>query len=464
MDLNLGTDLMQSFSTPSTMLEDLMDVIRSTRNLSRKFLHLLLIEQLLKLNLSFGVAEVYYGLEFLPRCKRLRDLNLSYLRHIEAGQIIPIMSYLPALVCLNLAMSATNDALLRKVAGCCPNLVELNLQSTYISDDGVMSLCGDGDRCGVAGVEGCLKLRRLTVAETRVSWVGAYQLVRGLPLLSDFDYDKIFQVFEHLDPSSLASFVGEERNRPLKLRALYSTTPSIRGESIDAAAVLCPNVEILSVMNCWMDNDAFYKFMQFEHLKTLTIFNSEGKTIDYGEGILPLLQIIGGTLENLILSKFAVVDIVSLGRSCPHLRKIALSSIQELQTNLHGPEDGIFKMLTNVELWLEDDPHSGSYHVLLQLLQNAVLLENLLIKKSTAIDHELLKKIWLTNPMQRVSRILLDSCSGICGNALNDLFRMENDLTTIRIWSCPKVDQVVRRGLMNYIKENNLYVYLEWFE
>lgn len=64
-------------------------------------------------------------------------------------------------------------------------------------------------------------------------------------------------------------------------------------------------------MNCWMDNDAFYKFMQFEHLKTLTIFNSEGKTIDYGEGILPLLQIIGGTLENLILSKFAVVDIVS---------------------------------------------------------------------------------------------------------------------------------------------------------
>lgn len=84
-----------------------------------------------------------------------------------------------------------------------------------------------------------------------------------------------------------------------------------------------------------------------------------------------------------------------LGRSCPHLRKIALSSIQELQTNLHGPEDGIFKMLTNVELWLEDDPHSGSYHVLLQLLQNAVLLENLLIKKSTAIDHELLKKIWL---------------------------------------------------------------------
>lgn len=54
-----------------------MDVIRSTRNLSRKFLHLLLIEQLLKLNLSFGVAEVYYGLEFLPRCKVRVNVGLD---------------------------------------------------------------------------------------------------------------------------------------------------------------------------------------------------------------------------------------------------------------------------------------------------------------------------------------------------------------------------------------------------
>lgn len=61
--------------------------------------------------------------------------------------------------------------------------------------------------------------------------------------------------------------------------------------------------------NCWMDNDTFYKFMQFEHLKTLTIFNSEGKTIDYGDGILPLLQVVGPTLENLILSKFDEVDL-----------------------------------------------------------------------------------------------------------------------------------------------------------
>lgn len=65
-------------------------------------------------------------------------------------------------------------------------------------------------------------------------------------------------------------------------------------------------------MNCWMDNDTFYKFMQFEHLKTLSIFNSEGKTIDYEDGVQIVLQIVGPTLENLILSNFSSVDLISM--------------------------------------------------------------------------------------------------------------------------------------------------------
>jgi hypothetical protein len=64
-------------------------------------------------------------------------------------------------------------------------------------------------------------------------------------------------------------------------------------------------------MNSWIDNEIFYKFMQFENLKSLTLFNSEGKTIDYDEGVLPVLQVVGPNLENLILSKFLEVDLVS---------------------------------------------------------------------------------------------------------------------------------------------------------
>lgn len=188
----------------------------------------------------------------------------------------------------------------------CPNLVELNLTSCNITDQGLLSLCGVGSEEN--GVQRCRRLQRLLITETRATWIGALTILQHVPSLTDFDFDKIFQVFEHLDPKSV---INSETHALLKIRSLYSTTPRVRGDSIDAAAALCPNIEILSVMNAWMDNDTFYKFMQFERLKSLTIVNSEGMTIDFDEGVLPILQVIGMNLENLILNKFESVDIVS---------------------------------------------------------------------------------------------------------------------------------------------------------
>lgn len=46
----------------------------------------------------------------------------------------------------------------------------------------MQSLCGDGESCGVASVGGCLKLQRLIITETRVTWSGAYTVVHGLYL------------------------------------------------------------------------------------------------------------------------------------------------------------------------------------------------------------------------------------------------------------------------------------------
>lgn len=78
----------------------------------------------------------------------------------------------------------------------CPNLCELNLQSTYITDDGLFSLCGQDEGCGMTGVNGCPNLQRLIVSETRVTWIGAYEVIKCLQQLRDFDFDKIFQVHD----------------------------------------------------------------------------------------------------------------------------------------------------------------------------------------------------------------------------------------------------------------------------
>jgi hypothetical protein len=79
--------------------------------------------------------------------------------------------------------------LLGKIGLSCPNLLELNLAATPITDKGLVQLCvaEDGHRL-------CQNLRRLVVADTAVTAAGATVVLQSLPNLLEFDYDHIFDV------------------------------------------------------------------------------------------------------------------------------------------------------------------------------------------------------------------------------------------------------------------------------
>jgi hypothetical protein len=79
--------------------------------------------------------------------------------------------------------------LLVQIGLACPNLRELNLASTPITDRGLVQLCvaEDGHRL-------CQNLLRLFVADTAVTTDGATVVLQSLPNLREFDYDHIFDV------------------------------------------------------------------------------------------------------------------------------------------------------------------------------------------------------------------------------------------------------------------------------
>lgn len=66
--------------------------------------------------------------------------------------------------------------------------------------------------------------------------------------------------------------------------------------------------------------------------------------------------------------------------------------------------------------------------------------------------------------MPHLSRLTLDQCTEICGMAILEFLQMENELSTIRLWSCSKVTEEWRGRLRDTIATNNYDVYLEWFE
>lgn len=79
--------------------------------------------------------------------------------------------------------------LLCQIGLTCPNLLELNLAGTPITDKGLVQLCvaEDGHRL-------CQNLRRLVVADTAVTTGGVTVVLQSLPNLREFDYDHIFDV------------------------------------------------------------------------------------------------------------------------------------------------------------------------------------------------------------------------------------------------------------------------------
>ncbi|KDR12280.1 hypothetical protein L798_13769 [Zootermopsis nevadensis] len=296
----------------------MLEVISEYRALHRKHLHVLLQKQIQNLNLSFGMGDSYHGFEFMKqRCKSLKQLNISYLRHMNPSVLMGLVPCFSNLVSLNLRMTLTVDQLLRQIGRACPDLRELNLASTPITDRGLVQLCvaDDGHRL-------CQNLLRLFVADTAVSTGGATVVLQSLPNLREFDYDQIFDVLELVEnwdqglESRLLMGAGvrlsAEPTLPpshIRLTTLISVAEHVCVQGLEAAARLCPETRSVTLSNAWLPSEALYKLMVMEHLTSISLTNSEGLTLDFHEGVLPLLAVCGHRLQNLILTNFTSVDI-----------------------------------------------------------------------------------------------------------------------------------------------------------
>lgn len=94
-----------------------------------------------------------------------------------------------------------------------------------------------------------------------------------------------------------------------KLRTLISAAEYVPIEGLDAATRLCPETSTITLSNAWLPSAALYKLMVMQHLTSISLTNSEGLSLDFHEGVLPLLTVCGHQLQNLILVNFTSVDI-----------------------------------------------------------------------------------------------------------------------------------------------------------
>nr|CAD7410430.1 unnamed protein product [Timema cristinae] len=345
---------------------------------------------------------------------KLKKLNISYLKYLNPNVLLSLVPCFSNLVSLNLKMTLTVDQLLRSVGMKCPNLVDLNIASTAVTDRGIVQLCISED-----GQRQCQKLARLIINDAFcITTAGAIIALQSLPNLREFDYENIFEAIQGVEcwdealEARLLSGAGVRLNTTdspspssLQLTTLISSSENVQSEGLEAAVRLCPDAQSIILSNSWLPNEALYKLMAMENLTSISITNSEGLTIDFYDGILPLLCACGHHLQNLILANFTAVDITGLGKACPELKNLALSNVAQYESVSH-PSPELFTKLQALELW--SDPHADiSLNMVKQLLSFSENIRNILLKGCEVISDKLLLDIWkaMADPSSRAIQL-----------------------------------------------------------
>ncbi|XP_064110915.1 uncharacterized protein LOC135218494 isoform X5 [Macrobrachium nipponense] len=391
------------------------------------------------------------------RSLRLKRLDLSYMRVIRPPAFLRLIPNLSHVVVLTLRMTETTDQLLGLIGRQCPELRELDISNTPITEAGLTRLCYDAENDKPL----CQKLLKLSIMGCIISARPVSFLLQYIPTLLEIDYDNIFEVFGVMKEWGL-TMDNLESLPKYHLRILNSSNEIVDPVDVHIACTLCPYATNFTLSNAFVDNEILYKAMVLENLAHLRITNGEGLTLNFHEGVLPVLTVKGHQLQSLLLANFTSIDIAVIGECCPRLQNLAVSNITVYEEIMY-PREHLYNHLTGLEVWSDLRTDTLNIIILKQLLTYCLGLEKLLVRNTDALSDKLLYDIWKENPMKNLFRLTVDNCPNVTASSIHDLLDMNNDLTLIRVWGCFFITKDDNKTLQKRIKDENCDLYLEWF-
>lgn len=150
---------------------------------------------------------------------------------------------------------------------------------------------------------------------------GIATALRRLPQLRQLEYEFIFQVFDHLtelggDEAALELLMEEEEDepstlQPYRLISLKSSDPLNNSENLVTAIRLCPELQAIALTSgASFQESSLWNLTRLNQLCDLSLTNGPSAyPLDFYNSVVPVLEAIGHQLNNLILNRFAIVDV-----------------------------------------------------------------------------------------------------------------------------------------------------------
>lgn len=366
------------------------------------------------------------------------------------------MKSIPQVQTLELQHTQCVDQVMAIVGCYCHELRSLNVCSCPVSDYGLMGLCLNlKDNSGQ-----CQKLVRLLVADTHVTTEGAAFAVCYLPNLKEFDFDDMFSVLDVMHfGTNLTSKVLSHSTR-YGISQLLSNNDKVSDARLRMAIALCPFVSKVSFQDVNMTDQTLQGLAGLEHLKELSLGNGIKSQITFTGGIGPLLREVGRRLDKLQLSNVADVDVITLGKYCSRLRHLTLIHNHNYKSIVTYREP-VFSHLRILEIICND--HSDMMSVVLnRVLFNCHRLTSVELKRCGGLNDNFIREITTVNPLKDLRKFYLQECNEITAKAVLELFAQENNLASIRLWSCSNITEADYFQMIDRVKSENWDVTLDW--
>lgn len=453
----------------------LLQVLKEEKLLRRPHLDLLLNTGIDRLDLSGNPTELTYVLGLVGRtCKNLRQLDLSFCEKINQLVFREIARSIQNITTLNLRSTSCSDAIMAILGGFCPELRDLDVSWCPVSDDGISSLCLNMDDLE-GGMPRCQKLCILHVMGTNVTEVGASCAFRHLPYLKIFSFNNTCAALEKLHIKDLED--GHLTSLPsYQLQTLHSDSDAqsyVSPESIHIASVLCPNVSKVAVANANISNNCLLLLSHFKNLKELELGNGSDATLDFKEGIVPLLAVRGAGLTSLSLADVPGVDVAVIGAACPKLRNLDMLFVNHYESLLCDTDaersamrtamrtEHPFQQLKTVKVVCTEKSDIPAHQMRL-LLSHSYDIENIYVQRCQTLTDSLISDALNSNPMSHLTALELEYCNTLTAASIMTLLSLDNPLREIKTWWCQGITRRDFDFFKDLVHNENLDLRFEW--
>eukprot|EP00092_Neocalanus_flemingeri_P048628 GFUD01055542.1.p1 GENE.GFUD01055542.1~~GFUD01055542.1.p1 ORF type:complete len:481 (+),score=77.20 GFUD01055542.1:123-1565(+) len=395
---------------PSSLLEELVQVIYDHKGLPNETLHQLILPQLESYKIQMRSSRHIQTNLIGQRCEKLKSLDFAYSKSIQPMFYTKFFRNFPNLVRINLQGTIIDNEGFDSIGEICTQLKEINISHSTITDAGLMYLCVNEED----DLKRCQQLLSISIEKTRTSAKSVAYLLYYHPLLVKLGYENFAPVFEYFHSPEFIKTTKISNYRPtLRLRNLMFAEDKVSEEGFTAAIESCPLLESVVVHQTDLSNSLLGDLMSISSITSLHLGNSSFSrhTLHFEDGIIPLLLALGQRLTSLNLEKFNKVDVMQIGDLCPHLTYLRLSCVGS-----YVPVFDLLKVqfseLEELELLNTRGAHvfTKTIH---QIMNKAKKLKHAKFQFVDTLNDEVWSDILCENPLEELQTIVFDQCHSI---------------------------------------------------